>query len=190
MTYLQKRWAFFSAVGLCVFIVFAWLKIPKKSGAVTQGVTNQFPSVVGTSLARIDVAFPRDFAKPFNIVFIPFQQWQQGQVDSWVPFVQELEAERDDVIYYELPTVWEMNAAQRTFLNEGMRAGIPNETSRERTITLYLDKPAFREQLNMPSEDTMYILLVTQAGEVVWMMDGAFSAEKAQSLSNTLSAEG
>ncbi len=37
-------------------------------------------------------------------------------------------------------------------LNEGMRAGIPERATRAHTITLYLDKAAFRQALAIPDE--------------------------------------
>ncbi len=40
----------------------------------------------------------------------------------------------------------------QVFINEGMRAGIPDPATRERTITLYIDKPAFQHALDMPDE--------------------------------------
>ena len=169
-------------IGLVSVALAAWVKIPRKTGAVAASAENQFPSVAGTNLDRVDLEFPRDFAKPLNVVFIAFQQWQQGQVNSWVPTVQALEAESDDIIYYEFPTVWEMSMLRRTFLNEGMRAGIPDQTSRERTITLYLDKAGFKNQLDIPTEDTMVLLLVRQDGTVLWRTDGAVTNEKAAAL--------
>lgn len=75
-----------------------------------------------------------------------------------------------------------MNILARTFVNEGMRAGIPDPTARERTITLYLDKPAFRETLDLPTEDDVYVLLVNRRGEVLWRAQGAFTPEKGRGL--------
>ena len=172
---------------LGVIALGSWMKIPKKTQRVERdGSADMFPTVAGTNLDRVDMTFPRDFAGQVNVVFVPFQQWQQRQVDSWVPYVQQLESDNDAIRYYELPTVWEMSAMRRTFLNEGMRAGIPNQTSRERTITLYLDKPAFRERLAIPDESTMHLLLVTGNGEIIGRTEGDYSAEKSTVLTKLI----
>ena len=96
--------------------------------------------------------------------------------------MQEIEASFPGFIYYELPTIYEMPVLSRTFINEGMRAGIPDETARQRTITLYLDKETFKDALDIQSEDDIYLFLVDQAGNILWHSTGEYSPEKAISL--------
>jgi len=116
------------------------------------------------------------------VLLIAFQRWHQSLVDTWVPFLQQVEEKHPDLRYYELPTIQRLNPLSRVFINEGMRAGIPDTTARERTITLYLDKKAFREALNLPHEEDIYVLLVDRAGKVLWQAAGAHTADKAASL--------
>jgi predicted transcriptional regulator len=125
---------------------------------------------------------PHDFQGERNLVLIAFQQWQQTQVDTWIPFARQLEATYPAVRYYELPTIQRLNTIARTFINEGMRAGIPDQVARERTITLYLDKKAFREALQLPGEDDIYVLLLDRQGRVLWRAEGAFTPDKGESL--------
>ena len=87
-----------------------------------------FPTVSGTNLDRQEMTFPADFAGALNILFVPFLQSQQPVVDTWVPFAQDAEAAFPGVVYYELPTINNMPGLARTFINEGMRAGIPDQT--------------------------------------------------------------
>jgi hypothetical protein len=49
-----------------------------------------------------------------------------------------LDEQFNDLAYYELPTIQSRNSFYKMFINEGMRAGIPNPKARERTIILYL----------------------------------------------------
>jgi len=142
----------------------------------------QFPTVTGSNLQRKTLSLPRDFQGELNLVLIAFQQWQQTQVDTWIPFVRQLEEANSKVRYYELPTIQHRNALARTLINEGMRAGIPDPVARERTITLYLDKIAFREALQLPSEDEIYVLLLDRKGRVLWRTEGAFTQEYGESL--------
>lgn len=121
-----------------------------------------------------------------NVLLIPFQQWQQRVVDSWIPFLQALEQEHTAVRYYELPTIRQMNAFSRTMLNEGMRAGIPDPVSRERTITLYLDKTSFRRSLQIPHEEDVHILLVDRTGLVLWRETGVFTTDKGVCLTDVV----
>jgi hypothetical protein len=146
----------------------------------------QFPAVTGSNLQRKKLNLPQDFEGQHNLVLIAFQQWQQSQVDTWLPFARQLEETHPGVRYYELPTIRRLNALSRTFVNEGMRAGIPDPVARERTITIYLDKLAFRQALQLPGEDDIYVLLLDRQGRVLWRAEGAFTAEKGESLAATL----
>ena len=142
----------------------------------------QFPEVTGSNLQRKKPALPQDFQGELNLVMIAFQQWQQTQVDTWIPFARQLEETYSGVRYYELPTIQQLNALARTFVNEGMRAGIPNPVARERTITHYLDKDEFRQALQLPHEDDIYVLLLDRQGQVLWRAEGAFTPESGESL--------
>jgi hypothetical protein len=75
-----------------------------------------------------------------------------------------------------------MNILSQTFLNEGMRAGIPNNTTREKTITLYTNKEKFRRALEIPNEETIRVLLLDRQGYVLWQIDGDYSQEKGELL--------
>jgi hypothetical protein len=146
----------------------------------------QFPNVSGSNLQRTRLTLPQDFQGERNLVLIAFQQWQQTQVDTWIPFARQLEETYPAVRYYELPTIQRLNTLARTFINEGMRAGIPDLVSRERTITLYLDKKAFREALQLPGEDDIYVLLLDRQGRVLWQAEGAFTLDKGESLASVI----
>ena len=145
-----------------------------------------FPKVSGSNLLRQKMVLPAALSADFNVVLVAFQQWQQAQVDTWIPFVEQLESRVDSLRYYELPVIQRMNVLARTFINEGMRAGIPNQKARERTITLYLDKGDFRRSLAMPHEDDIYILLLDRQGEVLWRAEGGFTPEKGEGLERVI----
>jgi hypothetical protein len=146
----------------------------------------QFPVVAGTNLLRRKLTLPTDFEGEFNSLLVAFQQWQQQLIDTWLPFVTQLEETHAGVLYYELPVIQRMNVLARTFINEGMRAGIPDPVARERTITLYVDKLAFRNALELPDEGDIYVLLVNPDGNVLWRETGAFSPEKGEALAEEL----
>lgn len=142
----------------------------------------KFPVVRASNLLRTKLTLPYDLQGELNIVFIPFYQWHQSVVDTWIPFARQIEKEYAGMYYYELPTIKKMNLLAQTFINEGMRAGIPDTKSRERTITLYLDKRSFRRALDLPAEDDIYILLIDRQGNVHWRSEGTYSHEKGASL--------
>ena len=58
----------------------------------------QFPAVTGSNLQREKLSLPEDFQGKLNLVLVAFQQWQQREVDSWIPFARQLERSHPEVI--------------------------------------------------------------------------------------------
>lgn len=142
----------------------------------------KLPRVTGSNLARKKMVFPDDFDGESNLVFIAFLRRHQDLIDSWVPFVEQLAQDYPGLQYYEFPTLSRRGFIYRTFLNEGMRAGIPSEATRARTITLYLDKSAFRRALDIENEQNMWLYLFDKSGVVLWRTAGSFTLEKGEAL--------
>lgn len=148
-----------------------------------------FPKLTATNLNGKKLTMPNEFAGEFNLIIIAFQQWQQSSVNTWIPLCEQLESTLPDFHYYELPTIRSMNFLARSFIDGGMRAGIPSPDTRGRTITLYLDKRDFRQTLEISDESLIHLLLVTPDGEILWRETGNFTDTKAQSLIEFLKKE-
>jgi hypothetical protein len=176
----------FAVLILSVLIIVALRIGVSESRLTVERDEAHFPIVSGTNLDRQEFEFPRDFAGEYNLVIIPFQQKQQLDVNTWIPAAQELERTTPGLVYYELPTIYELPKLSRTFINEGMRAGIPDQTARERTITLYLDKDKFKAALEIQSEEIITLVLVNRQGDLLWRGEGRYSEEKIQDLLKTM----
>ena len=148
----------------------------------------QLPNVNGRNLLRQQIQFPADFAGEVNLAFIAFQQWQQMEVDSWVFLAEELSQTYPGLAYYEFPTIRRLNRLAQLFINEGMRAGIPSPATRQRTITLYLDKTVFRRALAIDNEDHIWLYLFDRTGKVLWRIQGAYTAENGEALETAVAA--
>jgi len=145
-----------------------------------------FPEVSGSNLLGTEINLPTDLEKELNIVIIAFQRWHQNVVDSWVPFLDNLVNQNPSMDYYELPTIRRMNWLYRNMLDSGMRAGIPSQNTRRRTITLYLDKESFRKGLDIPDESDIHLFLVKPDGTILWRDSGIFTEEKMHGLLGTI----
>ena len=148
-----------------------------------------FPEVTGKNLKRKKLTFPADFPARYTIVLMAFYRHQQADIDTWMPFASQMENEYEDLAYVELPVVYKMGPLGQFMLNEGMRAGIPNPKARERTITLYLDKTKFLDQMGISSQDEIQVLLVETGGKILFRQSGRFAPEKGQSLVEALEKE-
>ena len=146
-----------------------------------------FPTVNGSNLQRAKLTLPQDFEGKYNLLFIAFQQWQQDEVNTWIPLAESCEAQYPGLVYYELPTIRSLNALSKFFINEGMRAGIPNSKSRSRTITLYLEKDDFRTALGLEDENHIFAILIDHQGNELWRARGPLSQSSEASLLEALS---
>ena len=171
-----------------VFGGLLWRLAPNQSLLEVTRDEVHFPTVSGFNLNRQEFTFPQDLSGELNILFVPFLQRQQLVVNTWIPFAQETEGAFPGVIYYELPTIDEMPTLSRMFVNEGMRAGIPDETARERTVTLYIDMQKFMDATDIPNKDEVHTLLVNRNGDILWRMTGPFDETKGESLLEAIEA--
>jgi hypothetical protein len=148
-----------------------------------------FPAVSASNLNGRPFELPGDFAGDRNLVVLAFRREQQAQVDSWSTAIANLLARHADLRFYELPTISRGNPLFRAWLDGAMRGGIPDRRAREHTITLYLDKAAFRQALDLPHEETIYILVLDHGGHVLWRGQGEYTEHVGRELERVL-AEG
>ena len=106
-------------------------------------------------------------------------------MDTWLHEMKRFEL-YSGFQYYELPAIDRLNPIFCWFIDSGMRRGIPDRNARARTITLYLDKPSFRKELNLPDEKQIHTVLVNRSGRVLWRAEGDFDETKAASLHEAL----
>ena len=139
--------------------------------ALEQPAPGYMPRMSGIDLLGEDRRIPESLQGDLNIVTFAFEREQQEQVNTWINMLDNLLQENPDIRYYEIPLIYEMSALGRSWVNNGMRSGIPSEKARERTITVYTDREKFFEMMNM-SKDYIYTLLVDDAGKIYWRAQG------------------
>ena len=145
-----------------------------------------FPTITGSNLLRKKLTLPADFKGDLNLVFVAFLQWQQSEINSWVPMVLDWEKQHPGLVYYELPVIEDRQVLYKWFINEGMRAGIPNPLTRERTIPVYLQKSSFKKSLEMEDEEHIYVLLLDKNHNEISRYRGPYSQEAGRELSSLL----
>jgi hypothetical protein len=141
-----------------------------------------FPTVTGSNLDAEEFNLPADFQGELNIVLVAFWREQQLDINTWLPTARRLSTEFDNLAYYELPTIRSMNFLSQWYINNGMRMGIPDPEARRTTITLYIDKDKFCQQLGIESQSTIHTFLVKKDGSVLWHDTGVHTDDKEKSL--------
>lgn len=145
-----------------------------------------FPTVTGSSLSQVEHTLPGSLVHPRNLLLIAFKQRQQDEVDTWLPIAAELAAQFGDLGVFELPVISRAYRPVSGFIDGGMRAGIPDRSVRDATITLYLDRRAFARALEIESLDAIVPMLVTPAGSILWRAVGPVAEDAVAQLRRTL----
>ncbi|MBK5114221.1 MAG: hypothetical protein KGD59_03520 [Candidatus Heimdallarchaeota archaeon] len=146
----------------------------------------KFPEVKGKDLEGKNYIVPYDLEGEYNIVIVPFLQYQQYIVNQWTDYLANLQKKHSFFEFYEIPTLALGYTAMRFIIDGGMRAGIPDLKTRQRTITTYINKMKFKKKLGIKSEKLINIYLLKK-DEILWEEKGDLTEEKAQALEIFLS---
>jgi len=145
-----------------------------------------FPTVSGTALSGQLHTLPFSLRGEFNIVVLAFEVVHQLLVQTWMSALEDLQDLYPRLAFYEVPTLWPYSEEQRLIIDMGMRQAVANPLLEDHVIPLYVDKGLFRQLLDLPTENTIYLLLIDREGEVFWRTTGELTQEKLESLIRTL----
>lgn len=145
-----------------------------------------FPRVAGSNLEGWKFTLPFDLEGKLNVVVIAFKREQQADVDTWMPSLAKIAAAHPELRVYEIPTLARGYRLMQSFIDGGMRRGIPDAAVRAATITLYIDKTPFKRALRISGEDRIHVLLVDRDGRVHWRAEGTFDPARAAELAERL----
>jgi hypothetical protein len=132
-----------------------------------------FPEVRGRNLLDDDVSVPGGLPGHPRLLLIPFHQWQQREVDTWLGRLPELVAAHPGLRAFELPTLPTRYRLMRWVIDGGMKSGIADPEARARTITVYTDRRRFMDSAGIADHDHITVVLLDSAGRIVWRTRGA-----------------
>jgi hypothetical protein len=145
-----------------------------------------FPKVKGSNLNGDSYNLPKDLKGTFNIIIIAFRREQTEILEGWATALDAVVSKDQPVEYYELPVLSASYSPLRWWIDGGMRAGIVDQKSRDRTITLYTNKSKFKNQMGIPDEETVYVFLIDKEGNIFWRTEGNVSQQKISELQKIL----
>lgn len=168
-------------VTIClIFVVVGIVKVgdmigPGQNSKLEQMPKGHFPKLIGIDLLGKERLIPHSFAGKMNLILIGFKRDHQTPMNTWITYFDEGKVQAKGIRLYEIPLIDKQNMAYRLWINNGMRAGIPDEKSRERTITVYTNKADFLEAMDMNPEK-IYVLLLDGKGKILWRTEGALDS--------------
>jgi len=151
---------------------------------LTNESKHTFPTIEGSSLEGKEYSFPKGGDTAYSILLVAFWRSQQSEVDTWIPFLKNLEDKHQDVKFYEIPIISTGFIWMKSIIDGGMRAGIPDKSARERTITLYTYKKSLLKDMGVKKQDHIAVYLINREGDILWNQRGAFTTEKGKELTS------
>jgi hypothetical protein len=151
-------------------------------------MTWRFPSLQARNLEGVVLDLPEAFAGDPSIVIVAFMRHQQREVDSWLPWLDGLHQRLPGLEVYELPAIKRRWLPARSFIDGGMRAGIPDLETRQRTLTAYTDTGALSRALRIDSTSAIALFAVSPEGVIMWSGRAAYDPDAAADLERTATA--
>ena len=148
----------------------------------------RFPDLAVSDLEGRALTLPHELPAGPRLVMVAFQRWHTLLLDGWTRVLPPLAAAYPDLTVWEVPALSRAYLPGRFWIDGGMRAGIPDPDARRHTLTAYTDLRGFARDLDLPSFDTVYVLLLDAEGEIVWRTSGEVTEEKATALAEAVAS--
>ncbi|MCO6436154.1 MAG: hypothetical protein J5J06_03610 [Phycisphaerae bacterium] len=147
-------------------------------------VGENFPSVVGESLAKERTAIPESFRGRPAVLLIGFKQSAQFDIDRWLMGLLQAEV---DARIVEVPTIPAIVPTMFSgWIDEGMRGGIPREDW-PAVVTLYGSAAHPVAKLTGTKQGQVARVIVLDAeGKIVWFDDEGYAPRKAMQVAEVV----
>lgn len=145
-----------------------------------------FPILNGVNLEFTEQTIPGDLKSSLNLIVVAYTVDQQEDVEAWLPYLEDLNADYPDLAGYYVPILPKDTADSALFIIGGMALYASGEEDRQRTIVVFSDVEAFNEVLVVEGTDNIRLFLVDKDGQVFWQNEGVYTAEKFNNLADTL----
>jgi len=145
----------------------------------------RFPALAGEALDGTRFAAPRDLAVGRTVVMVGFALEHKAELESWVPFIDELVRSGSNVHARLLIALGTPKLLRRPIVT-AMKAAVPAPEQRASTIPLFVDVEAFARSLGISDRAHLTLLLVEADGRITWRGSGPFSDAAGASLSAAL----
>jgi hypothetical protein len=146
-------------------------------------VGEMFPKVSGQTLEEKEVKIPEYFKGSKVILLLGYKMDSQFDIDRWLI---GLDMTKTEAKVYELPTIQGMFPRMfQTFIDEGMRSGIPKELWGG-VITIYADGDKIQEFTGNENPNNARVILLDKSGKILYFHDRGFSVSELNELKEFL----
>lgn len=146
----------------------------------------QLPQVHGCNLHDHEIVLPRDVDEECALVIISYKRWHQDFIDTWQPHVDQLTERFQRLSVYYLSLLKPRKHFIQVMIAGYMKRLYTSKAEQAAHILVYTDIDAFNRSLALPTTNTIYLLLINRAGEVLWYGQHIFDQPQFDALSTTV----
>ena len=152
-------------------------------------VMGHFPAFMSRTLTNQPVTAPGGLPADRTLTLITFHRSQRAQADSWI---QGLNLNNDSSItWLRMPVFNDPGTPQfRDAAENRLLQHYPAPGERSRLVPVFTDRANFVRSAGLTGIDQSSVVIVNRHGEVLARVQGEFDAVKAQTLRETLKAQG
>lgn len=128
----------------------------------------------GETLKGKKVTIPDEFSGKQTLLLLGYKQDSQFDIDRWLI---GLDMTQTSIAVYEIPTIQGMAPRMfSTFINNGMRRGIPKDLWKG-VITIYSDGDRIQRYTGNQNPNNTRVILLDEQGKVIYFYDRGFSVD-------------
>jgi ATP10 protein len=166
---------------LLIFALACCFFAPVKAQQPNQAT---FPSITSYSLDKDRITLPGEMQGQIDLVLLSFKPEQQNDIDSWMPAAQALQHLNFQFRYYQVPVSEKENFIFRWWETSSMRSDQTDPEALHWIVPVWVDRKKFFQDLAIPNDKQVVVLLVDRQGKVLWRSSGPITADKRNALTN------
>lgn len=152
-------------------------------------VMGQVPAFMARSLSQQAVVVPGGLPAERTLALIAFRSSQQEHIDGWVQGLN-LKAE-PSISWLRMPVLDDPGSeAARGAIESRLLRKYPSDAERARLVPVFTNREHFVRAAGLAGTDQVYAVVLNRQGEVLARAGGAFDADKAGNLRETLLTAG
>jgi hypothetical protein len=143
------------------------------------------PRLVGQFLTGREAVLPDAASGKLALLALGFSYDSRFAVEEWCRRFQKEFRSEEGVTFFEIPIIGGLGRLARPFIDGGMRKGTPQELH-ENVIIVYGGGDPWKKRTGYRDPDTAYLILIDEAGRVVWLHTGAFQEASFEELARVV----
>ena len=159
--------------------------VSQNSAASELSLGAQLPALQGQYLSGRKATLPIDASGRVALLLFGFSYQSRFPVEEWERHFRADYGSNPQVTFYEIPMIGGMARMGKWFIDSGLRRGTP-QADYEHVITVYGGTDSWKARFGVLDQDTAYLVLLDQKGNVAWLYSGPFDEAAYKGLAEQL----